>query len=311
MSAVSETAAPPGIWARIKGRVSATLENEPALGFILLVPLLVVVFGLIGYPFLLSIYFSMTDKVLGRSDFVFIGLENYATILKDPIFRRTVWNTFNYTVTAVFFKLFLGMLMALTLNEIRRGRRFFRAAFLLPWVAPSSLTVLAWLWMFDSQFSIITYFLRTFGLIQDKIPWFGRPALAMAAIQTVNVWRGTPFFGMLLLAALVTVPQELYDASKVDGASTWQRFRWVTLPHIIPVVLVATLFSFVRTLGDFQIVWILTHGGPMNSTHLIATLAYTKAIHSANLGQGSAIAAFLFPFLVIVIALQWRYLRKE
>lgn len=313
MSVVNESMATlkSSTWDRFTERLSRTLENEATLGYLLLIPLLVVVLGLIGYPFVLSLYFSLTSKLLGKAEFVFVGLQNYANLLKDPIFRRTILNTFHYSVTAVFFKLTLGMIMALTLNEVRRMRRFFRAAFLLPWVAPSSLTVLAWLWMFDSQFSIITYFLRNLGLISAKIPWFGKPALAMAAVQTVNIWRGTPFFGMILLAGLVTVPQELYDAATVDGANAWQRFRHITFPHILPIVIVATLFSFVRTLGDFQIVWILTHGGPMNSTHLVATLAFTKAIQGADLGKGTAIAAFLFPFLVIVIALQLRYLRRE
>jgi multiple sugar transport system permease protein len=307
----SRVTSKPSIWVRFTEGVSNVLENEVSLGYLLLIPLLVVVLGLIGYPFVLSLYFSLTSKVLGQDEFIFVGLKNYINLVKDPIFRRTIRNTFHYSVTAVLFKLTLGLVMALTLNEVRRGRRFFRAAFLLPWVAPSSLTVLAWLWMFDSQFSIITYFLRNAGLIEAKIPWFGKPALAMAAVQTVNIWRGTPFFAMIILAGLVTVPEELYDAATVDGANAWRRFRHITFPHILPILMVATLFSFVRTLGDFQIVWILTHGGPMNSTHLVATLAFTKAIQGADLGKGTAIAAFLFPFLVIIIALQLRYLRRE
>ncbi|NJN54057.1 MAG: sugar ABC transporter permease [Anaerolineae bacterium] len=165
--------------------------------------------------------------------------------------------------------------------------------------------------MFDSQFSIITYFLQQLGLVEGKIPWLGSPVLAMAAVQTVNIWRGVPFFGMIILAALVTVPKDLYEAAVVDGANAWHRFYSVTLPHITPVLVVVTLFSFVVTLGDFQIVWILTKGGPLNSTHLIATLAFRTAIRAADVARGSAIAAFLFPFLIIVIALQIRYLRRD
>ncbi len=299
------------LWHRIKYRGSILLEHEASLGYLLLIPLLVVVIGLIGYPFVLSLYFSLTDKVLAKSEFGFVGLANYIDLLDDPIFHRTVWNTFNYTVTAVFFKMALGLIMALTLNEIKRMRRFWRAAFLLPWVVPSSLSVLAWVWMFDSQASIITYFLNLIGLVNGKIPWLGTPTLAMAAVQTVNIWRGVPFFGMILLAGLVTVPQSLYEAATVDGANAIQRFKTITLPHIMPILIVSTLFSFVRTLGDFQIVWILTKGGPINSTHLIATLAFRSAIQGADLAKGSAIAAFLFPFLVIIIAMQVRYLRRE
>jgi len=311
MSVVTESLPKPAFIERLKQRWSDVLENETSLGYLLLIPLLVVVLGLIGYPFILSLYFSLTSKVLAKSEFIFVGLENYSNLLKDPIFRRTIWNTFNYTVTAVFFKMTLGLFMALSLNEVRRMRRFFRAAFLLPWVAPSALSVLAWVWMFDSQFSIITYFLRELGLIEQKIPWLGKPALAMAAVQTVNVWRGTPFFGMMFLAGIVTVPKELYEAATVDGARAVQRFWAITFPHILPIMIVATLFSFVRTLGDFQIVWILTKGGPINSTHLVATLAFRSAIQGADLAKGSAIAAFLFPFLVVIIALQLHYLRRE
>lgn len=299
------------VWDRFREWWFDLLENEKSLGYLLLVPTLVVVIGLIGYPFVLSLYFSVTDKVLARSEINFVGLANYIDLLDDPIFLRTVWNTFNYTVTAVFFKMALGLAMALTLNEIKRMRRFWRAAFLLPWVVPSSLSVLAWVWMFDSQASIITYFLNQLGLVDGKIPWLGIPALAMAAVQTVNIWRGVPFFGMILLAGLVTVPQDLYEAATVDGANAIQRFKAITLPHITPILIVATLFSFVRTLGDFQIVWILTKGGPINSTHLIATLAFRSAIQGADLAKGAAIAAFLFPFLVLIIALQLRYLRRE
>lgn len=299
------------IWNRFKQWWFNLLENEKSLGYLLLVPTLVIVIGLIGYPFVLSLYFSVTDKVLAKSEFNFVGLANYIDLLDDPIFLRTVWNTFNYTVTAVFFKMALGLAMALTLNEVKRMRRFWRAAFLLPWVVPSSLSVLAWVWMFDSQASIFTYFLNQLGLVEGKIPWLGIPALAMAAVQTVNIWRGVPFFGMILLAGLVTVLQELYKAATVDGANAIQRFRAITLPHLTPILIVATLFSFVRTLGDFQIVYILTNGGPINSTHLIATLAFRSAIMGADLAKGAAIAAFLFPFLVIIIALQLRHLRRE
>lgn len=288
-----------------------TLENEALLGYILLIPMLVVVIGLIGYPFTLSLYYSLTDKALAQDEINFVGLKNYIELVQDPIFRKTIVNTFNYSVTAVFFKVALGLIMALTLKEVVRMRKIVRAMFLLPWVAPSSLTVLAWVWMFDSQFSIITYFLQQLGLVEGKIPWFGDPELAMFAVQVVNIWRGVPFFGMLILAGLVTVPQELYEAATMDGANSWQRFWSVTFPHILPILLVATLFSFVVTLGDFQIVWILTKGGPQNATHLIATLAFRTAIRGANVAKGAAIASFLFPFLVIVIALQVRFLRRE
>ncbi|RME78409.1 MAG: sugar ABC transporter permease [Chloroflexi bacterium] len=301
---------PATLWGRVKRWWFVRLEDETTLGYLLVIPILVVVFSFVGYPFFMAVFFSLTDRVLGQVEYNFVGLTNYINLAKDPVFRKTVVNTFNYTVTAVIFKLGLGILMALTLNEITRFRRIIRAAFLLPWVVPSSLSVLAWIWMFDSQFSIITYFARQLGIVDGKIPWLGDPALAMAAVQTVNIWRGVPFFGMALLAALVTVPKDLYDAATVDGASAFQKFRYVTLPSIMPILMVVTLFSFIQTMGDFQIVWILTKGGPINSTHLIATLAFRTAIQGSNVGVGAAIAVFLLPFLVAIIALQLRQLRR-
>ena len=315
MNAIEKTAVtktqPESFSVRLRKGGGTLLENESFLGYLLLLPMLIVVLGLIGYPFILSLYYSLTDKVIAQPDYHFVGLKNYIELTSDPIFLKTLVNTFNYSITAVFFKVILGLLMALTLKEVVRMRKIVRALFLLPWVAPSSLTVLAWVWMFDSQYSIITWFLQQVGLVEGKIPWFGDPTLAMAAVQLVNIWRGVPFFGMLILAGLVTVPQELYEAATMDGAKSWQRFFAVTLPHIMPILLVATLFSFVITLGDFQIVWILTSGGPQNATHLIATLAFRTAIRGANIAKGAAIASFLFPFLVIVIALQVRFLRKD
>ncbi len=303
---------PPLAWhQRAKKWWESGLERESILGYILLVPMMIVVLGLIGYPFLLSVFYSFTNKLLAQPEYNFVGFQNYTNLLGDPIFIKTLINTFNYSVTAVIFKALLGLIMALCLNEIIRLRRVIRAVFLLPWVAPSSLSILAWVWMFDSQFSIITYFLTQLGLVSQKIPWLGDPELAMAAVQTVNIWRGVPFFGMILLAGLVTVPKDLYEAAIVDGANAWQRFWNVTLPHILPILAVVTLFSFVITLGDFQIVWILTKGGPLNSTHLIATLAFRTAIRSADVARGAAIATFLFPFLVFVIAMQVRYLRRS
>ena len=299
MSTLDNTAVPEtdsnSSWMRFKHWGDSILENEALLGYVLLVPMLVVVIGLIGYPFTLSIYYSLTDKVLAQQDLNFVGLKNYIELVNDPIFRKTIVNTFNYSVTAVFFKVGLGMIMALTLKEVVRMRKIVRAMFLLPWVAPSSLTVLAWVWMFDSQYSIITWFLQQAGMVEGKIPWFGDPELAMFAVQVVNIWRGVPFFGMLILAGLVTVPQELYEAATMDGANSWQRFWSVTFPHILPILLVATLFSFVVTLGDFQIVWILTKGGPQNATHLIATLAFRTAIRGANIAKGCGDRLLLVP----------------
>jgi multiple sugar transport system permease protein len=292
------------------------LENEALFGYLLLVPTILTVLGLIGYPFLSSIYYSFTNKTIGMdpSEVQFIGFDNFVTLINDRIYRKALVNTFHFTVTAVSVKIFLGLVMALTLNEVKLFRRSFRAVFMLPWVMPTSLSVLGWLWMFDPQFSVITHLLRLLGLHSwdVSIPWKADAGLAMASVQVVNIWRGTPFFGMMILASLMTVPQELYEAAKVDGANWPQRFWYVTLPFILPVLIVALLFSFVRTMGDFQIVWILTNGGPFDSTQLIATRAYQVAIQGAKeTGLGAAVAVSLFPFLLPVMLLYLRYLRRE
>jgi multiple sugar transport system permease protein len=324
VSGKADTVQKVSAWGSFWNWWSSSLENEAVLGYLLLVPTVLTVLGMVGYPFLMSVFYSFTDKTVGATEINFIGFANYASLIKDRIYRKAFVNTFNFTVTAVIVKILLGLVMALTLNEVRRFRRVFRAAFLLPWVMPTSLSVLGWLWMFDPQFSVITHVLKLTGLfdlmkivgilkpLARSIPWRGDAKLAMASVQTVNIWRGTPFFGLMILASLMTVPQELYEAATVDGANWTQRFWYVTLPFILPVLLVALLFSFVRTMGDFQIVWILTNGGPFDSTQLIATRAYQVAIQGAKeTGLGSAVAVSLFPFILPVMVLYLRYLRRR
>ena len=303
------------LFTRFKSGLNVFMENETTFGYLLLVPTLLVVLGLVGYPFVTSIYYSFTDKSIGMTagDIQFVGLSNFKSLLGDRIYLQALVNTFNFTITAVIFKILLGLVMALVLNEIKHFKRFFRAIFLLPWVIPTSLSVLGWLWMFDPQFSVITHALQLLGLVEPGvwIPWKADPQLAMAAVQTVNIWRGAPFFGMMILASLMTVPKELYEAAVVDGANWLQQFWSITFPFILPVLIVAMLFSFVRTMGDFQIVWILTNGGPFDSTQLIATRAYQVAIQGAKeTGLGSAVAVSLFPFLLPFMLLYLRYVRR-
>jgi multiple sugar transport system permease protein len=192
-------------------------------------------------------------------------------------------------------------------------KNFFRGILLLPWIVPTSLSALGWLWMFDSQYSIFNRILISLGLITpaQKIIWLGTPALAMFSVQLVNIWRGIPFFGISLLAGMQAIPEDLYEAAQVDGANAWDRFWHVTIPQLMPITAVVTLFSIVQTFADFQIVYVLTRGGPMNSTHLFATLAHQQAILGGKLGEGAAISLFLFPMLLIAVVLQLRYLQRE
>lgn len=288
------------------------LDRESVLGVLMVAPAAITLVILIAYPFLNSIYLSMTDRLIARSDTgVFIGLENYIKLLSDSIFLKTAENTINFALTSVFFKLVFGMLMALVLDEITFLKNLFRGLMLLPWIVPTSLSALGWLWMFDSQFSVFNRILLDFGIIQEKIIWLGKPDWAMFSVQLVNIWRGIPFFGISLLAGLQTIPKDLYEAAEIDGANYWHRFWKVTFPLLMPVTLVVTLFSIVQTFADFQIVYVLTRGGPVNSTHLFATLTHQTAIISGKLGEGAAISLFMFPVLLIAVIIQLRYLQSR
>ena len=292
--------------------LSSWFDRDATLGPMLVAPAAILLIALIGYPFLSSIYLGFTDRVIARADTGnFIWLKNYIVLLQDNIFQKTVVNTFNYAFTAVFFKLVLGMLMALVLDQVTVFKNLFRGAMLLPWIVPTSLSALGWLWMFQPQFSVLNRLLLDSGLIQEKIIWLGSPFWAMFSVQLVNIWRGIPFFGISLLAGMQTIPQDLYEAAEIDGANSWRKFWTITVPLLMPVTTVVTLFSIVQTFADFQVVYVLTRGGPVNSTHLFATLTYQTAILGSELGKGAAISLFMFPVLVIAVILQLRYLQRQ
>lgn len=297
-----------GLWKRL----NTWLDRETVIGPLMVAPAALLLVVLIAYPFCVAIYLSFTDRLIARADTgVFIGLQNYINLLGDSIFRRTAKNTFNFALTAVFFKLVFGMLMALVLNEVKVFKNLLRGLMLLPWIVPTSLSALGWLWMFDSEFSILNRILLELGLIDQKIIWLGMPATAMFAVQLVNIWRGIPFFGISLLAGMQSIPEDLYEAAEIDGANGWHKFWRITMPLLMPVTVVVTLFSIVQTFADFQIVYVLTRGGPVNSTHLFATLTHQTAIIAGKLGEGAAISLFMLPVLVIAVVFQLRYLQRQ
>jgi multiple sugar transport system permease protein len=310
--------------AAIKPRVPL-LEREHVLGYLLLTPALCLIVLFMAYPFGLGIWFSLTDKLVGNPG-QFVGFKNYLKNFDSLIFWRTAWNTVFFTTMATIFKAILGMWLALILNRKFRLSRFTRAAVLLPFIVPTVLSTLAWLWMFDATFSVFNWVLNWFWkldislfdiVIKEpfrgrlRINWLGESGWAMFSIILVNVWRGTPFFAISFLAGLQTVPPDMYDAGAIDGANGWQRFWNITLPMIKPIVVVVTVFSIVVTFADFQLVYVLTRGGPYNSTHLFATLAFQVGMVAGNLGEGAAIALFMLPFLAVLIIWQLLYLRKE
>ena len=308
----------------VKPRVPL-LEREHVLGYLLLLPAIILIVIFMAYPFGLGIWFSLTSKLVGDPG-QFIGLKNYSKNFQSQIFWQAAWNTVFFTTMATIFKTALGMWLALILNRKFKFSRFTRAAVLLPFIVPTVLSTLAWLWMFDATFSVFNWVINWFWKLdisifdvvikapfrgRVRINWLGDPALAMFSIILVNIWRGVPFFAITFLAGLQTVPPDMYDAGSIDGANGWQRFWGITLPMIKPIVVVVVVFSIVVTFADFQLVYVLTRGGPHNSTHLLATLAFQLSMQSGNLGEGAAIALFMLPFLAVLILWQLLYLRKE
>jgi multiple sugar transport system permease protein len=286
------------------------VKPEALTGYCLISPAVFLMLVLLAYPFVLAVYISLTDRILGEPGKL-IWFRNFLKLLQDSLFRQTVWNSFVYTLSTVCLKMLLGIILALLLNQEMRYRNLVRGALLLPWIVPTSLSVLTWLWMFDSLFSVVNYLLLGLGLISKKVPWLGDPFWAMVSVIIVNTWRGLPFFAVSFLAGLMTIPKELYEAAETDGARALRQFWHITLPLLQPVIAVVVLFSTIWTFADFQIVYILTHGGPVNATQIFATMAYDVALVAGRIGEGSAISLFLFPALLVVIILMLRYLRRE
>ncbi|MDP9363029.1 MAG: sugar ABC transporter permease [Chloroflexota bacterium] len=288
------------------------MEREAILAYLFMVPGAVILLLFMAYPFFLGIYYSMTDKMVGFADFEFVGFENYSLLLQDTIFLRTVQNTFVYGFVTVPFKLLLGLGLALTLNQAFRFSRVLRAGLLLPWIVPTAISSLAWLMLFDSVLSPITWLARDWNLIgdADRLNFLGNRFNAMASISFANIWRGVPFFAVSILAGLQAVSPELHEAAALDGASPWQRFLAVTLPTIRNIVLITTLFSIIWTFSDFQLIYVLTKGGPASSTHVFGTYAYETMGFSA-LGQAAAIALSLLPILAVCAAVLLRYVRAD
>jgi multiple sugar transport system permease protein len=285
-------------------------RSEALAGYGFIAPAAVLIVGLIGFPFGLALWFSVTETWVGRPG-PFVGLANFVRLAHDGAFQQTLVNSLLYTVTAVVFKSILGFALALLLLRITRFRRLIRGAVLLPFVIPTALSTLAWWWMFEPTYSVFNWTGRALGLLQSDVPWLSDPGLARGAIIAVNTWRGMPFFAVTILAGLVAIPRDYYEAAETDGANPWQRFRHITVPLVKPVLGIVILFSTILTLADFNIVYLMTRGGPMNMTHLFSTLAHQAGMTSGRLSEGAAISLFLFPILVAVVVVQLRLIRRQ
>jgi multiple sugar transport system permease protein len=273
-------------------------------------PALAILFLFLAYPLGLGIWLSFTDTRIGRGG-EFIGIENYEWLQGDSIFWVSVFNTLLYTVVASIAKFAAGLYLALLLNQHLPFKAMIRAVVLIPFIVPTVLTAIAFWWIYDTQFSIISWTLKELGLISANIDFLGDPNNARASVIFANLWRGGPFVAITLLAGLQTVPPSLYEAATLDGATRWQMFRYITYPLLTPIIAVVMTFSVLFTFTDFQLIWAMTRGGPVNATHLMATLSYQRAILAGQLGEGAAIATAMIPFLLAAIMISWFGLQRR
>ena len=278
--------------------LSRLLDNRRFLVFLFMLPAAGLLLLFLTYPLGLGIWLAFTDTTIGR-DGVFIGLWNYESLFADRVFWLSVTNTLLYTVVATIGKFVLGLWLALLLNHYLPFKAFIRSIVLVPWIVPTVLSAIAFWWIYDPQFSIISYVLvDVLGWRDAYIDFLGVPSHARASLIVANIWRGIPFVAICLLAGLQTISPSLYEAAMIDGTNAWQRFWHITLPLLMPILAVVLTFSVLFTFTDFQLVYAITRGGPVNSTHLMATLAYQRAIPGGQLGEGAAIAVAMIPFLV-------------
>ena len=290
--------------------LSRLQNSRNGLGLLFMLPatLLLVVF--LTYPLGLGIWLGFTDTKVGREG-MFVGLENYEFLWDDAVTRLALFNTLFYTFVASVLKFFLGLWLAILLNERLPFKTFFRSVILLPYIVPTALSAIAFWWLYDAQFSIISWVLVKAGWIDNYIDFLGDPWNARFSVLAANVWRGVPFVAITLLAGLQTISPSLYEAAAIDGATAWQRFRHITLPLLTPMIAVVMTFSVLFTFTDFQLIYVITRGGPLNATHLLATLSFQRAISGGALGEGAAIAISMVPFLLAAILFSYFGLQRR
>jgi multiple sugar transport system permease protein len=286
------------------------LHSRHILGLAFILPAALLLLALLAYPLSLGIWLGLTDATIGVPG-RFVALANFVSLIGDQVFRLVVFNTIFYTLVASALKFPLGLYLALLLNRHLPFKSIIRAVVLLPFVVPTVLSAIAFWWIYDAQFSIISWALTQLGLIHQYIDFLGTPWNARWSLIVANVWRGVPFVAITLLAGLQTIPPSLYEAAVLDGAGSWQRFRYITLPLLKPIIAVVMTFSVLMTFADFQLVYSITRGGPINATHLLATLSFERAITDGHLGEGAAIADAMIPFLLGAILISYFGLQRR
>lgn len=292
------------------GLMTRLMNNRNLMGLLFMIPAGSILLVFLTYPLGLGVWLGMTDAKVGRPG-EFIGLENFVWLMDDSVFLLSVFNTFLYTVVASIIKFGLGLWLAIVLNNNIPFKAFIRAIVLLPFIVPTVLSALAFWWLYDSQDSVISWVLIEMGFIDETIDFLGDPNNARASVIAANIWRGIPFVAITLLAGLQTIPKSLYEAATIDGATEWQRFTKITLPLLTPIIAVVMTFSVLFTFTDFQLIWVLTRGGPINATHLMATLSFQRAIPGGALGEGAAIATAMIPFLLAAILFSYFGLQRR
>src|SRR6516165_5584250 len=281
-------------------------RRRSTIAFLMCLPLIVIVAGLVIYPACYAIVLSTLNKAQTR----FVGLGNFTFLLSRDVFWMVVWQSAIFALSAVFFKALIGLITAHLVNNLpSRGQRKWRGMLLVPWVIPLALSTLGWWWLFDPTHSAFNWIIR--GLGGTDIPWLSDPFWARFSVILVNIWYGAPFFLIMYLAALKSVPEQLYEAAEIDGANAWQRFLHITLPMMRNIIAITVLFSLIVTFANFDIVQIMTAGGPRNMTHVFATYAFLLGIRSGDLPLGAAVSLFMFPILAISAIFILRGVRKR
>lgn len=309
MATLEPDAAVPAARASRLGR----LLDEPGwLGPLMIGPAVLYIVLVVGVPFVLALYYSLSDISMGSRTLGFVGLKNFASVVQTTKFQTSLKNTFIFAIAAQILVMVLGTVLALALLKDFRGKWFIRLLILLPWVAPISLGTIGWLWILDSTYSVINWTLEALGLItaQGWLMWLGVPYLAMGSVVAVHVWRILPLATVIILAGLTSIPQDIHDAAQVDGASFWRHLFQVTLPLVRPILLVAGLFGLVLAFTDMIVIFVLTRGGPYDTTQVLASLAFFTGIQGGDIAEGAAIAVFLFPVLLVVAFVFLRFARR-
>lgn len=280
-------------------------DDEHWLGRLLLAPAILYIVLLVGFPFAIGLYYSVSDATVGTRTLHFVGLENFRLALENATFWQSLRNAVVFTLISQVVVVVLGKILAMALYRDFRGKWLVRFLILLPWVAPISLGSIGWLWIFDPVYSIINWMARALGLLAPNAwpIWLGQPDLAMASVIMVNVWRLLPLATVIILGGLCSIPQDIHDAAAMDGAGFWRHLFLINIPLVMPIMLVALLFGIVFTFTDMIVIYVLTRGGPYDTTQVIASMAFFTGIQGGDLAGGAAIALFLFPVLVAVAIL--------